>query len=143
MTINEYKEQIKNDLLAYAEECKGYCKDMEKFREWAWTADSVTGNGSGSYFFNSYKAQEALGDLIWSDDLADMFREFGYDSVPMEKGPEYIDVSVRCFLLDEVISENEKEIKEILGLDDQSHNGKGLGISGPLRGWINKIIVRL
>ena len=118
MTINEYKEQIKNDLLAYAEECKGYCKDMEKFREWAWTADSVTGNGSGSYFFNSYKAQEALGDLIWSDDLADMFREFGYDSVPMEKGPEYIDVSVRCFLLDEVISENEKEIKEILGLDD-------------------------
>ena len=118
MTINEYKEQIKNDLLDYAEENKGYCKDMEKFREWSLTADSVTGNGSGSYFFNSYKAQEALGDLIWSDDLADMFREFGYDSVPMEKGPEYIDVSVRCFLLDEVISENEKEIKEILGLDD-------------------------
>ena len=47
-----------------------------------------------------------------------MFKDFGYDRVPFEKGPEYIDVSVRCFLLDEVISENEKEIKEILGLDD-------------------------
>ena len=114
MTINEYKEQIKNDLLDYAEECKGYCKDMEQFRECAWTADSVTGNGSGSYFFNSYKAKEALGDLIWSDDLADMFREFGYDSVPLEKGPEYIDVSVRCFLLDECINEIEEELTEIL-----------------------------
>ena len=26
MTINEYKEQIKNDLLAYAEECKATAK---------------------------------------------------------------------------------------------------------------------
>ena len=118
MTIQEYKEQIKEDLLDYAEECKGYCEDMEKFREWAFTSDSVTGNGSGSYFYNAYKAQEALGNLIWSEDLADMFREFGYEGVPMEKGPEFIDVSVRCFLLDEVISENEKEIKEILGLED-------------------------
>ena len=118
MTINEYKEQIKNDLLDFAEEQKGYCDSLDNFRDDAFIADSVTGNGSGSYFFNSYKAKEALGDLIWSDDLADMFREFGYDSVPTEKGPEYIDVSVRCFLLDEVISENEKEIKEILGLND-------------------------
>lgn len=114
MTIQEYKEQIKSDLLDYAEECKGYCKNMEKFRDWCWTADQVTGNGSGSYFCNSYKAQEALGDLIWSDDLADMFREFGYDNIPMGKGPEYIDVSVRCFLLDECINEIEEELKEIL-----------------------------
>jgi hypothetical protein len=114
MTIQEYKNQIKEDLMDYAEECKGYCNDMEKFREWAWIADQVTGNGSGSYFCNSYKAQEALGNLIWSEDLADMFREFGYDSVPMEKGPEYIDVSVRCFLLDECINEIEEELEEIL-----------------------------
>jgi hypothetical protein len=44
-----------------------------------------------------------------------MFREFGEDHIPVEKGPEYIDVSIRCFLLDEVINENEEEIKEILG----------------------------
>lgn len=114
MTIQDYKEQIKNDLMEYAEECKEYCNDMEKFRDWAWTADQVTGNGSGSYFFNAYKAQEALGDLIWSEELANMFREFGFDCVPMEKGPEYIDVSVRCFLLDECINEIEEELKEIL-----------------------------
>ena len=32
MTINEYKEQIKNDLLDYAEEQKGYC-DSEDSNE--------------------------------------------------------------------------------------------------------------
>lgn len=114
MTINEYKEQIKQDLLDYAEENKGYCNDLEKFRDWAWTADSVTGNGSGSYFCNAYKAKEAIGELIWSEELLDMFKEFGYEQVPMEKGPEYIDVSIRCFLLDECFNEIEQEIKELL-----------------------------
>ena len=118
MTINEYKEQIKNDLLDYAEEKKGYCDSMENFRDDAFIEDTVTGNGSGSYTFNSKQAEENIKDLIFSDELLQMFKDFGYDRVPFEKGPEYIDVSVRCFLLDEVISENEKEIKEILGLDD-------------------------
>ena len=124
MTIQEYKNQIKNDLMDYAEECKGYCNDMEQFRDDAFISDSVTGNGSGSYFCNSYKAQEALGDLIWSDDLADMFREYGYNSVPVEKGPEYIDVSVRCFLLDECINEIEEELKEILFPEEEEEAEK-------------------
>lgn len=119
MTIQEYKKQIKNDLLDYAEECKGYCEDMEKFRDWAFTSDSVTGNGSGSYFCNSYKAKEALGNLIWSEELADIFREFGYERIPMEKGPEFIDSSVRCFLLDECINEIEDELTEILFPEDE------------------------
>ena len=118
MTINEYKEQIKNDLLEYAEEQKGHCDSMDKFRDDAFLDDSVTGNGSGSYTFNSKQAEKNIKDLIFSDELLKMFKDFGYDRVPFEKGPEYIDVSVRCFLLDEVISENEKEIKEILGLND-------------------------
>ena len=118
MTINDYKEQIKNDLLDFAGEQKGYCDSMDNFRDDAFIDDSVTGNGSGSYTFNSKKAEENIKDLIFSDELLQMFKDFGYDRVPMEKGPEYIDVSVRCFFIDEVISENEKEIKEILGLKD-------------------------
>ena len=113
MTIQDYKNEIKQDLLEYAKENEG--ASLEQFREYAWTADSVTGNGSGSYTFNSAQAAENVADLIFSDELLDMFREFGEDHIPVEKGPEYIDVSIRCFLLDEVISENEEEIKEILG----------------------------
>jgi hypothetical protein len=118
--IEEYKNQIKEDLRDYAEENKGYFKNLEDFREAAWISDSITGNGSGSYFCNSAKAAEAIGDLIWDEDLKDMFSNFGYESVPMEKGPEFIDVSIRCFLLDECISEIEDELKELLGLEEES-----------------------
>ena len=118
MKISDYKEQLKNDLLEYAQESKGYCDSLESFRDSCWTADSVTGNGSGSYTFNTYQAEENLKDLIFSDELLEMFQEYGNDRVPLEKGAEYIDVSIRCFLLDEVISENEDEIKEILGVEE-------------------------
>ena len=117
MNIYDYKQEIKADLLTHAEDSKGYCESMEDFRDSAWCSDTVTGNGSGSYTFNTYKAQENLKTLIWSEELLEMFEEFGYDRVPLEKGAEYIDVSVRCFLLDECISEIEDEIKEILGIE--------------------------
>ena len=114
MTIQEYKEELKQDILEYAKEvCTG--ESLEQFREDCWTADCVTGNGSGSYTFNSKQAEENIKDLIFSDELLRMFQDFGYDRIPFEKGPEYIDVSIRCFLLDEVIAENEEEIKDILG----------------------------
>ena len=34
--------------------------DQEKVYEEAFIADSVTGNGSGSYFFNAQKAKESI-----------------------------------------------------------------------------------
>ena len=113
MKLQDYKDELKQDILEYAKECEG--ASLETFREYCWTADQVTGNGSGSYTFNSAQAAENVADLIFSDELLDMFREFGEDHIPVEKGPEYIDVSIRCFLLDEVINDNEEEIKEILG----------------------------
>lgn len=113
MTLQDYREELKQDILAYAQDCKG--ASLGTFRDDCWTADSVTGNGSGSYTFNSKQAEENIKDLIFSEELLEMFKDFGYDRVPFEKGPEYIDVSIRCFLLDEVISENEEEIKNLLG----------------------------
>lgn len=118
MNLQDYKEQIKQDLREYAQDCRGGCSDMETFHDWAYLADSVTGNGSGSYTFNSRQAVENIKDLIFSDELLEMFEDFGYDRVPFEKGPEYIDVSIRCFLLDECISEIEEELKSILGIEE-------------------------
>lgn len=119
MTLEEYKKEVKNDVMEYAEEMAGYCDSIEEFRDDAFISDSVTGNGSGSYYCNSYKAQEAIGELVWSEELLDIFREFGEDKIPVEKGPEYIDVTIRCYLVDQVISENEEEIKEILGISEE------------------------
>ena len=117
--IEEYKDNIKEDLRQYAKDNAGYFKSLEDFRDEAWVSDSVTGNGSGSYFCNSAKAEDAIGSLIWDEDLKDMFSNFGYDSIPMEKGPEFIDVSIRCFLLDECISEIEEELKELLEIKEE------------------------
>jgi hypothetical protein len=79
----------------------------------AWIADSVTGNGSGSYTFNTWKAQENISELIWDEELLEMFREFGYNHIPLEQGAEGIDVSIRCFLLGEFTNEVENLIDEL------------------------------
>jgi len=79
----------------------------------AWTADSVTGNGSGSYTFNTWESRQLISDLIWDDELLDMFKEFGYDHVPMEKGAEHIDVSIRCFLVGEFADDVQELLDEL------------------------------
>lgn len=118
MKIQDYKRQLTDDVLAYAAESVGYIDSLEEFNDSCWIADSVTGNGSGSYTFNTWQAEENIKDLIFSEELLEMFQEFGFDRIPLEKGAEYIDVSIRCFLLGEVIAENEEEIKEILEIED-------------------------
>jgi hypothetical protein len=118
MKIQDYKRQLTDDVLNYAAESVGYIDSLEDFNEACWIADSVTGNGSGSYTFNTWQAEENIKDLIFSEELLEMFQEFGFDRIPLEKGAEYIDVSIRCFLLGEVIAENEEEIKEILEIED-------------------------
>lgn len=64
--------------------------------------DSVTGNGSGSYFCNAWKAEEALSHN-W-DLLADAIEEFGCDTDVLRQGPEAADVTIRCYLLGQAIS---------------------------------------
>ena len=83
----------------------------EKLHDDLWTDDSVTGNGSGSYFFNSYKAQERVLESI--DLLAEASREFGEDVVNLlDEDWEKWDVTIRCYLLGEAISEAMEEIEE-------------------------------
>lgn len=66
-----------------------------------WNNDSVTGNGSGSYFFNSEKAKECV--LQNMETLVEAFQEF--DITPslgyrIESGDwECMDVTIRCYLL--------------------------------------------
>ena len=63
--------------------------------------DNVTGNGSGSYTFSRAKATEYLEnnfDLLW-----EAFNEFGsFDT--LKEGPEACDVTIRCYVLPQAIS---------------------------------------
>lgn len=75
----------------------------DRLYEDLWVCDSVTGNASGSYFMNSFKAQQALlGNL---DLLADACEEFGSDIDILKNGAEACDVSIRCYVLGYVLDE--------------------------------------
>ena len=75
---------------------------QDKLYEDLWAEDSVTGNGSGSYTFNRWEAEENLCHNL--DLLGEALEEFGCGpEYMMEKGPEACDVTVRCFVLGEAI----------------------------------------
>lgn len=66
--------------------------------------DSVTGNGSGSYTFNTWQAEEYLCHNL--DLLGDALTEFCCEpNYITEKGVEACDVTIRCYLLGSAISE--------------------------------------
>lgn len=87
----------------------------EKLNDALWIDDSVTGNASGSYFCNSYKAEEALAGN-WGL-AAEALEEFGYNNInAFEKGAEWIDCIIRCYLLSQCIADyieqNEDDLTE-------------------------------
>lgn len=87
----------------------------EKLEETLWITDSVTGNVSGSYTFNSYTAKEYVFDNM--DLLSEMCLDFGIDYAEigrrfiMEEW-EWFDVSMRCYVLNACIYDALEEIRE-------------------------------
>ena len=115
-----------NYLEAMVEDIKDYIRD--NFAEWEiadkladrdeweeelnddlWTVDSVTGNASGSYTFNAYRAEEYLCHNL--DLLADAAEEFGISIDVLRDGAEACDVTIRCYLLNQAIREALNEIE--------------------------------
>lgn len=81
--------------------------DREELEELAndklWADDSVTGNGSGSYFFSTWKAEEAI--CHNRDLLSEACEEFGQDiGEAFRRGAEFCDVTIRCYLLSQAIA---------------------------------------
>ena len=95
--------------------------DREELEEIAydelWVNDSVTGNASGSYIFNREAAKEYV---TRSDDgldtLRDAVREFDCEheafTAFLENDWEYLDVTIRCYLLGQAISAAIDELEE-------------------------------
>ena len=106
----DYRESVLKDVRDYIsqhytrEELKELADDFdelcEKLHDEMWTADSVTGNGSGSYTCNAWQAEEYLCHN-W-DLIQEVSREFGELDL---NSPESCDVSIRCYYLRECISE--------------------------------------
>ena len=106
----DYLEAVKEDVKEYINNEINFSdfdsveELEEKLNDDLWTCDSVTGNASGSYYCNSWKAEEALSHN-W-DLLAKALKEFGEDSTDiLGKGAEAMDATIRCYLLGQAIGE--------------------------------------
>ena len=112
-----YLEQVTTDAKEAILENMEYWNfnDREELEEVAhdelWADDSVTGNGSSSYFCNTWKAEEALCHN-W-DLLAEACEEFGQDiRWVFKRGAEFCDVTIRCYLLSQAIAAALDELEE-------------------------------
>lgn len=125
MTNYNYLEAVTSDVLDYIkeeinlDEWKGNREGLEeKLNDELWTVDSVTGNASGSYTFNTWEAEE---NLVHNWDLlAEALDEFGQDGTDvLRQGAESMDVTIRCYLLGQAIAEALDELEEELAEDDE------------------------
>ena len=125
MTNYNYLEAVTSDVLDYIkeeinlDEWKGNREGLEeKLNNELWTVNSVTGNASGSYTFNTWEAEENLAHN-W-DLLAEALDEFGQDGTDvLRQGAEAMDVTIRCYLLGQAIAEALDELEEELAEDDE------------------------
>lgn len=113
--LEEVTEDVKNyieneiDLDDYRDEDGEIDRDEleEYLNDTLWIEDSVTGNASGSYTFNSARAKEnVFADL---DSVKEAFEEFGekdrFADLFFNEEWETIDVITRCALLGQAIGE--------------------------------------
>ena len=73
-------------------------------------SDSITGNGSGSYTFKSWKAEENLCHNM--DLLKEALDEFGCDFNNYIESAESFDVLIRCYVLVQLVGDVVKEFVE-------------------------------
>ncbi len=119
-----YMEAVADDVRDYIEneidlkEWKGNRDGLEeKLNDDLWVCDSVTGNASGSYYCNNWKAEEALAHN-W-DLLAEALTEFGQDGTDvLKEGAEAMDVTIRCYLLGQAIAEVLDDLEEELAEEE-------------------------
>lgn len=115
-----YFEAVKEDVKQYIEdyEVKVTSSNREELQESLYDemfiSDSVTGNASGSYTFNTWQAEENLCHNL--DLLKEAFSEFGEPSFDVLESAESCDVTIRCYLLSSALAE---VLDELEGGDDE------------------------
>ena len=116
-----YNDAVYDDTVEYLEENKERIQEIirEEGEERAkaevydelFIDDSVTGNGSGSYFFSTWEAEEALAHNL--DLLEEATGEYCDDfGETLKRGAETCDVIIRCYVLG---AEFDSAFEEVFG----------------------------
>lgn len=114
--MESYKQQVINDIKeVVAENHTGglNLKELKEMLEDFQNSDSITGNGSGSYYCDRYKAREQVEEsgILWDDEFLDAVRDYDLDLIgALEQGPEEVDVMARVIALGLLTDEELKEI---------------------------------
>lgn len=109
METYNYLENIKQDIKEYLKETDE--RNYEILYDELFLSDAVTGNASGSYTFSTYQAEQNLCHNL--DLLKEALEEYGYNyGQALEKGAEFCDVTIRCYLLPFALSEVLEELKK-------------------------------
>ena len=126
----DYEAQMREDIREAVEELRKY-KDFSIFdsvdeiteflNDELFCDDSVTGNGSGSYFCNRWLAEEAIcHNLQIYEECVD-----GY-GLSSKFDPESIDVSIRCYLLSQVLQKmaDDGEFDDLIKNEDEEEESE-------------------
>ena len=127
MADYDYREALHDDILDVVddyisnlseEDIANYREDADEFIQYLndelWVDDSVTGNGSGSYTTDSETAKQYVMENM--DLYVDAEDEFGGDFKYLRnKDWESIDVTIRCYLLGQVLWDMQDELVAKLG----------------------------
>ena len=126
MTMERYNyyEAVADDVREYIDEeinldeWRGNRERLEeKLNDDLLICDSVTGNASGSYYCNAWKAEEALCHNL--DLLGEALSEFGSDpEYLLKNGAEAADVIIRCYVLSAAISDVLDDLEEDGAFDE-------------------------
>lgn len=120
----DYLEAVKDDVKEYIrnEVNVGDYSDRDEMGEQLYDTlfceDSVTGNASGSYTFNSYKAKEYIeSDPEAYTYIREIVSEYGIEAETvadkfLNEDWEYWDVSIRCYLLYQAVDKALEELED-------------------------------
>lgn len=102
MEIYNYYEAVEQDIRDYLNETDE--RDYTTLYDEMFASDRITGNGSGSYTFSIWQAEENLCHNL--ELLADACFEFGTDATEiLQDGAEACDVTIRCYVLGQVLGD--------------------------------------
>lgn len=126
MNRYEYLNQVSEDVRNYVEneidltEWVGDRDGLEQhLNDELFCCDSVTGNASGSYTFNTWQAEENIAhawDLI--EEAAEAYGIEPTISCSWDHGAEWWDVAIRCHLLPEAVAAVLDDLEENGAFDD-------------------------
>ena len=112
-----YKEVVRSDVREWIDNNKEQIEGLDRHDAYevvydsCWVADEVTGNASGSYTFSRYEARKNFFEDDDSDEYISQMIEDGFLSADelgkkiAESNWEYIDLSIRCWLLCDAVSD--------------------------------------